>query len=312
MAFWPRKRARNQTPRTHFWPSVKEVAPLGFAGYKAGMTRLLMVDDSDSPSKNLEVAVPVTVLEAPPLTVFGLRAYRQAYEGKKVVTDAYTSDESVLKQLGLKKNDGVEKIRAGLADVVDVCLLVAARPEKTGFGKKKEDKMEIAVGGSDVKAKVDYCVGLLGKELKAGDVFKDGEFVDACSVTKGKGWQGAVKRFGINTQRRKATGKVRHVGTLGPWHPAKVMYTVPMAGQMGYHVRTEVNKRILKIGDNPAEINAKGGFPGYGLVKNPYILVRGSLGGTRKRLIRLRKAARKTGEGKKPQINYVSLDSKQG
>ncbi|MBI5159429.1 50S ribosomal protein L3 [Candidatus Micrarchaeota archaeon] len=311
MAFWPRKRAGKQTPRIKFWPKVKEVTPLSIAGYKAGMTHILMVDDSDSPTKNLEVAVPVTVLEVPPVTVYGVRAYRKAYGGRQVSVDAYDGDEKLLKKLGVKKNGGIEKIKAS-ADVVDVCLLVAANAGKTGFGKKSEDKMEVGVGGSDVKAKLDYCAGVLGKELKAGDVFKEGEFVDACSVTRGKGWQGAVKRFGVNMQRRKASGKRRHVGTLGPWHPAKVMYTVPMAGQMGYHVRTEINKRVMKIGENPAEINAKGGFPGYGLVKNPYIIVKGSVGGPVKRIVRLRKAARRTNEGKKPQINYVSLESKQG
>jgi len=84
-----------------------------------------------------------------------------------------------------------------------------------------------------------------------------------------------------------------------------------MPGQMGYHKRTEPNKRIMKLGA-PAEINPKGGFTHYGLLKNDYLLVKGSLAGPVKRLVRLRRAARKAGAAiKVPDLRYVSLESKQ-
>jgi len=232
--------------------------------------------------------------------------------GKRALTDAYTDNESVIKKLGLAKNDGMRTIDANAERLVDVAVLAATSPEKTGIGKKQPEFMEIAVGGKDAKAKLEFAKGILGKEVKASDVFKDGEYVDAVAVTKGKGWQGAVKRFGVAMQRRKATGRVRHVGTLGPWHPARVMYTVPMAGQMGYHKRTEINKRILRIGEKPEGINPKGGFLGYGNVLNAYLLIRGSLNGPRKRLIRFRKSVRRRDAPRKPEVRYVSLDSKQG
>ncbi len=133
-------------------------------------------------------------------------------------------------------------------------------------------------------------------------------FIDVVSVTKGKGWQGPIKRFGLSKQRRKATGKVRHVGTLGPFHPPYVMYTVPQAGQMGFHKRTELNKWVLKIGENPDEINPPSGFPHYGIVKNDYIIVKGSIPGSKKRLVRFRWALRRR-DIVEPKLTYISKDS---
>ena len=189
-------------------------------------------------------------------------------------------------------------------------MLVFTRPDLTGFGKKSPERMEIPVGGKDVAEKFEFANSLLGKQVKVSEVFKIGEFVDAIGITKGKGWQGTVKRFGTSVQRRKATGKRRHIGSLGAWHPGYVHYTVPMPGQMGYHKRTEINKRIMKMGQ-PEEINPAGGFTHYGVVKNDYILVKGSLSGPQKRLVRFRRAKRITTAPKTPEIRFVSLASKQ-
>ena len=84
-------------------------------------------------------------------------------------------------------------------------------------------------------------------------------------------------------------------------------------GQMGYQQRTEFNKRILKISENPEEINPDGGFLHYGLVRGKYALIKGSIPGPTKRLIRIRPAIRQ-GEHvfREPSINYVSTMSKQG
>jgi large subunit ribosomal protein L3 len=248
LAFRPRKRASRQNARITSWPLIEESSILGFAGYKAGMTHVLLIDDEPaSPTKGHEIMVPVTVVETPSLFVYGLRAYSQKNKEIKTLADLYanTLDKKILEKLNMKKYDGYEnaakKIESNLERIYDFRILTFTNPERTGFGKKKNEKVEIAVGGKTAKEKFEFCKSLLGKEINAKDVFKDGEYVDTISITKGKGLQGAVKRFGIHKQRRKATGRVRHVGTLGPWHPAKVMYTVPMAGQMGYHKRTEFN-----------------------------------------------------------------------
>ena len=319
MAFRPRKRAESQTPSIRTWPDVQEACLLGFAGYKAGMTHITMVDDEPgSVTKGHEISVPVTVVETPPLRVFCLRAYKQTPYGRVVLGDAFAEkiDEKVRKIFTLpKKSDGsaLKEIEAHLDSVCDVRVLAHTMPSSCGFGKKVPEVLEIAVGGKSAKEKFEYAKSLLGKEVKVSDFVKDGEFIDTISVTKGKGWQGAVKRFGVDMQRRKATNRYRHVGTLGPWHPPYVMYTVPMAGQTGYHKRTEYNKRVLKVGSAKEKITPNGGFLNYGVVKNDFLLIKGSVGGPAKRLIRFRKALRMQGaKPQKPEIKYISLESKQG
>ncbi|MDD2655328.1 MAG: 50S ribosomal protein L3 [Candidatus ainarchaeum sp.] len=297
LAFRPRKRAYSQMPSINAWPESKDVRLLGAAGYKAGMTQICHVDDSEDVTKGQEVTSAVTVVEIPPMFVYGFRGYKHT----RNVTDVLIQDEAVLKKLGMKK---AAKKELTPEAVDEISLLVFVQPDKTGIGKKHPERMEIRVGGGDVKERIDFCKGLMGKELSPKEIFKPGEYIDVVSITKGKGWQGAVKRFGIALQRPKATGKRRHAGTLGQWHPGYILYTAPRAGQMGYHKRTELNKRILKIGENVDEINPDGGFPHYGFVKNNYILIKGSVPGPVKRLIRLRLGMRGSA-GAEPKITQL-------
>ena len=83
---------------------------------------------------------------------------------------------------------------------------------------------------------------------------------------------------------------------------------------MGYNYRTELNKRVLKVGTtrDAATVNVKGGFINYGVVKNDFIILDGSIPGPAKRLIRLRKSIRNTAPKKEPQINYISTSVKAG
>jgi large subunit ribosomal protein L3 len=290
-------------PAVGYWPKVFEKRLCGFAGYKAGMTHLTYIDDTESPNKGTEVFASATVVECPPLTIFGIRGYKNS----QVVGDLLVADEKVLSIIGISKK---KNSKFSAEDVDEVFVLAFARPDLASFGKKTPERMEIAVGGKDAAEKFEYATSLLGKEIKVSEVFKPGEFVDAIAITKGKGWQGTVKRFGTSVQRRKATGKRRHIGSLGAWHPGYVHYTVPMAGQMGYHKRTEINKRIMKMG-LPEEINPLGGFTHYGVLRNDYLLVKGSLAGPQKRLIRFRKAVRIDAAPKVPQIRFLSVASKQ-
>ena len=80
---------------------------------------------------------------------------------------------------------------------------------------------------------------------------------------------------------------------------------------MGYHKRTELNKRILKISED-TDITPKGGFLNYGVVKNPHLIIKGSISGPVKRLIKFRKAIRSKKKPVKPEITYISKESKQG
>jgi large subunit ribosomal protein L3 len=298
MAHRPRKRARSQNPNV-YWQESEEKRVLGFAGYKAGMTHVAHVDESDAPTKGQEIVDAATVIEVPPMTVYGVRCYRRNHSAG----DILVSDEKILKAAGFRKKPPEKQIKEDEVD--DSRLLVFASPSKTKIGKKHIEKMELGCGGKDAKEKLEYCKSLLGHELKLSDVFKSGEIVDVISVTKGKGWQGPVKRFGAAIQRRKATGKRRHIGTLGAWHPPYVLYTIPQAGQMGYHKRTEINKRILKVGQDVDEINPKAGFPNYGFVGHEFVMLKGSIPGPVKRLVKMRLAVRSKGAPKETQLNYI-------
>ena len=84
LAFSPRKRAKSPIPKYQSWP-LYEGAPVlqGFAGYKVGMTHVIMVDDhKSSPTEGKEIMVPVTVVEVPSMKVAAIRAYSRDTNGK--------------------------------------------------------------------------------------------------------------------------------------------------------------------------------------------------------------------------------------
>ncbi|MCK4319522.1 50S ribosomal protein L3 [Candidatus Micrarchaeota archaeon] len=301
-AFRPRKRAKSQLPSIQYWGEHSDSRILGFVGYKAGMTHIAYLEDLEGPSKGQEVVTPVTVLEIPKVYAYGIRFYKD----KHSCADFFTEDSNLLSKLSLKKRP--KSSIPGEFD--DLSLLIFIDPSTTSIGKKHIERMEIGIGGDDPKQKLEYAKPLVGKELSPPEVLKHGEFWDIIAVTKGKGWQGPVKRFGVGLQRYKATGQRRHVGTLGAWTPGYVLYTVPQAGQTGYQTRTEFNKRIMKVGDNAEEINPKGGFPHYGFVRTNYVLIKGSVPGPVKRLIRMRLGVRAPPSVKEPKLTYVSLESK--
>jgi len=131
--------------------------------------------------------------------------------------------------------------------------------------------------------------------------------IDVIGVTKGKGFESTIKRFGTKKLPRKTHRGLRRVGCIGAWHPARVRFEVPRAGQLGYHHRTEVNKKVYRIGASlksdkgktsastdadltEKTINPLGGFPHYGLVKNDFLLIKGCCVGPKKRPLILRKS----------------------
>ena len=153
----------------------------------------------------------------------------------------------------------------------------------------------------------------LDKEISVQDLYGEGDLVDLHAVTKGKGFQGAVKRFGIGLKSHKSEKGRRTPGSLGGWKGhAHFMYRIAHAGQTGYHQRVQYNNMILKIGDAPEEVNQKGGIINYGEVKNTYVLIKGTVPGPKKRLIVLTKAIRTKKTQAAPTVKTVSTKSKQG
>jgi large subunit ribosomal protein L3 len=318
LAYIPKVRASSMVGKIGFWPSVDYDKPklLGFAGYKAGMTHVLTIDDTrGSPHYGKEVLIPVTVLDAPPLYVVAVRFYESTPYGLKTLGEVWVDKppEDIKRVLTIPEkfdnDEMIKKIKSSLDRISEIRVLTCTQPRLSGLKKKTPELFEIGVGGGSIEERLEYCLNLLGKEVKAGDVLKDGMYVDVSAVTKGKGFQGVIKRWGVKRRPHKSRKGVRKVGTLGPWSPAMVLHTVPRAGQMGFFQRTEHNKRIMKIGVNGEEITPKGGFTRYGVIRGDYILIKGSVPGPVKRLVRLRVAARlhKGTPETAPQITYVKV-----
>jgi large subunit ribosomal protein L3e len=117
-----------------------------------------------------------------------------------------------------------------------------------GLKQKKAHLMEIQINGGTIADKVDYGYNFFEKEVPIDAVFQKDEMIDIIGVTKGKGYEGVVTRWGVTRLPRKTHRGLRKVACIGAWHPARVSYTVARAGQNGYHHRTEMNKKVYKIG----------------------------------------------------------------
>ena len=318
MAYWPRKRARSIVARVRRWKYLDEVKLLGFAGYKVGTLHVIMLGDNpNSPFYKQEIAKVATVIETPPLKVVGVRVYESTPYGKRTLTEVWAKDlpEDLKRVFTVPKKrpsddefeKELEKLRSMADRISEVRAIVAMQPRLAGIHKKKPEVFEIPIGGP-VKDALEYAISKLGGEIRVDEVFSEGDFIDVSAVTKGKGFQGVVKRFGVKILPRwhKHRKGARRIGSIGPTKPA-VMFTTPRAGQMGFHQRTEYNKRILMIGNDPSLINPKGGFKHYGIVRNQYVLVEGSVPGPAKRLIKLRESIRppRRAVTGKPRITYI-------
>ena len=314
MMYWPRRRASKRLARLRNSPKVKEQVLCNLVAFKVGMTHLTFIGDNEGPSKNAEIATACTVLEVPRMEVYGARFYspNQFNNYQEARTEIY--NKALAQKLNLKKitNDEtkLEAMKAKLKDFNDIRALVVAYPKGLAAEQHHPVRFESAIGGNTIEEKFDFVSKTLGKEVKALESFKPGEYVDVMSISKGKGWQGPIKRFHVKRNVHKATEKIRHGGPLGAFGSGKIFYTVPRAGQLGFNYRTEHNKRILKLGSkNDAEqVNKKSGFPNYGLVRNDYVVVAGSVAGPAKRMVRIRKSIRHRNQAgiKEPKIIYIA------
>ncbi|MFB6074664.1 MAG: 50S ribosomal protein L3 [Haloarculaceae archaeon] len=325
LGFGPRKRATSETPRFNSWPDDEGQAGVqGFAGYKAGMTHVVLVNDEpDSPREGMEETVPVTVVETPPMRAVALRAYEDTPYGKRPLTEVWADEfhPELDRALDLPESHDAdaaeEQVRDALeaGNLADVRLITHTVPAAlANVPKKRPDVMESRVGGGSLADRLEYGLEQLGGEHAMNDVFRAGEYADVAGVTKGKGTQGPVKRWGVQKRKGKHArqGWRRRIGNLGPWNPSRVRSTVPQQGQTGYHQRTELNKRLLDIGEGD-DASVDGGFVNYGEVDGHYALVKGSVPGPDQRLVRFRPAVRPNDQPRlDPEVRYVSTESNQG
>ena len=277
MQFWPRKRARRVYPSVN-WKACSDEKPrlLGFAAYKAGMAHVVAI------ANNRASAKAATVLETPPIFVCGARFY----SGSAALGELWAEKlpKGLERKIMKKKYSKQFDAEKNSAIISDARLIACTQPEKSGMHKIKPELFEIGLGGS-VLEKISHCKSSIGKEILAKDIFRPGEYCDVTAITKGRGFTGAVKRFGIRIQGRKDEQHHRHPGSVGSTTPRKIDWRVPMAGQHGFHQRTEYSKKILALESDAAKINPKSGWNNYGSIKSGYILVSGSVPGPKKRLV---------------------------
>ena len=289
LQFAPRKRAAKLLSRVN-WDGISSESPgvLGFITYKVGMATAMIKDSTEkSISLNKRLAIPVTILEAPNMKVYSVRFYKDS----KPVKDIVVSNEK-----DLKKKVKVPKTPKSLdkdtpKDYDDIRIIVHSLPKQTSI-KKTPDLIESAVSGKTKEEKLEFIKSIIGKEIALKD-FLSFNLIDVRGLTKGKGFQGPVKRFGITLRSHKSEKGQRKVGSIAPWHPARVTFRTPMAGQLGYFSRVHFNQNVISSGNiSEKDINPAQGFKNYGKVKGSYILVKGSIQGPAKRQILITPARR--------------------
>ena len=305
LQFYPRVRAKKIIPRVR-WEALnkEEIGLLGFIGYKAGMKSAYVKDNTPhSMTKGQRIIIPVTIIECPTMKIFSVRFYKN----KKIVTEVLNQniDKEMKRKIKVPKEvkKKIEEVAEDSYD--DVRLLVYSQVKKTGI-KKTPDIAEVGLSGS-LSEKRDFIKNNLAKEISIKDVFNDC-VVDVRGVTIGKGTQGPTKRFGLSLRFHKSEKGVRGPGSGGPWHPSRVEFTQPMAGQMGFFTRTSYNHKIILLDNiDTKNINLGEGFRHFGKIKTDYVVLFGSVQGPKKRQLLITSALRPTRWQVKKNYEFMEL-----
>jgi len=344
LGFLPRKRATRHRGKVKAFPrddAAKAPHLTAFIGYKAGMTHIVRtVEKPGSKLNKKETVEPVTIIETPPMTVVGIVGYIETPNGLRTLTTVWAAhlQQQVLRRFYKNwyrsKRKAFTKHNAGgqananrereLARMKKYCkvirVLVHTDLSNLPLRQKKSHLMEIQINGGTNIDKVTFAVSLLEQSVPVSKVFSQDEMIDIIGITKGKGFEGVTARWGTSRLPRKTHKGLRKVACIGAWHPSRVKFTVPRAGQNGYHHRTQINKKIYRIAapsfsadgnlvvddkgkpvvnrsaatefdltDKNKPITPMGGFPHYGTIKNDWVMLKGTTVGPVKRALTLRK-----------------------
>ena len=342
LGFLPRKRTSHHRGRVRSFPkddASKPVHLTAFPVFKAGMTHILRdVDKVGSKLHKKETVEAATVLEAPPIVVAGVVGYIETPRGLRALTTVWAQHLSTQFKRRLYKNwmnskkkafskyaqkwSDEKNITRELDRIKKYCqvvrVIVHTQLNKLNQRQKRAHVLEIQVNGGTIAQKVDFARQNFEQEIRVSKVFNQDEMIDVLGVTKGKGYEGVTARFGTKRLPRKTHRGLRKVGCIGAWHPARVRFQVARAGQLGYHHRTEMNKKIYRIGvgiryeggnnnaSTAADLTEKnitplGGFPHYGIVREDFVLIKGCCVGPKKRAVILRKSL-------VPQVSRTALE----
>ena len=276
LQFWPRKRAERFLPSVN-WSAIQGEGFLGFIAYKVGMATAI-VKDSTPKSMTLgkKLAVPVTFLEVPPMKIYSVRFYKNG----KVITEIVVSKDKELKRI-VKVTKNNFKNLDDVKDFDDVRVIIYSIVKDSGI-KKTPDIAEIGIGGKD---KLNFIKNYIGKEIALESMKL--EIYDVRGLTKGKGLSGPVARFGISLKQHKSEKGVRKPGSLGPWHPARVIFRVPLSGQFGMFSRPHYNLKVLGSSNTLKDKIQLKPFKNYGNIKTNYLALHGSVQGPAKRQVLL-------------------------
>jgi large subunit ribosomal protein L3 len=297
LQYWPRKRASKFLPRVN-WDAIDSDKKLkGFLVYKVGMMSACVKDNTpNSLTKDKKIAIPVTILECPPMKIFSIRFYKD----RKVVKDVLSEnlDKELKRKIKLPKKKSKEEIKS---EYNDIKAIFYSQVKNTSI-KKTPDLIEIGLSGT-LEEKLNFLKENLNKELFFSDFFEKGKIIDFRGLTKGKGLSGPVKRFGISLKFHKSEKGVRRPGSLGPWHPSRTTRLAPQAGQLGMFTREIYNSNILEIGNSPI----KKDFKNFGKIKTKYLIVKGSVMGPAKRQLIVTEPLRKTKKQIKKNYDFIEL-----
>ncbi|CAF0786686.1 unnamed protein product [Rotaria sordida] len=362
LGFLPKKRARRHRGKVKSFPKDDPKKPVhltAFLGYKAGMTHI--VREVDRPASKLnkkETVEAVTIIETPPMIVVGvvgyivtprgLRAYKTIFAQhlneecrRRFYKNWYASKRKAFTKYSKKWDDesGKKVIENDFKQMAKYCkvirVLAHTQVKLLRKRQKKAHIMEIQLNGGTVEQKVTFAREHLEKQIPVSQVFSKDEMIDTISVTKGRGFKGVTSRWHTRKLPRKTHKGLRKVACIGAWHPAHVSRAVARAGQKGYHHRTEINKKIYRIGEaiqvkdgktvkntgstehDPTEktINPMGGFPHYGEVRQDFIMIKGCCIGPKKRPITLRKSLilnPKRSHREQIELRFIDTSSKFG
>merc|ERR1712168_335188 len=337
LGFLPKKRCKNHKGRIKTFPKDDPKKPVhltAFTGYKAGMTHICrIVDRPGSKTNKKEVIEPVTIIETPPIMVvgvvgsietpYGMRTFKTIWAEhlseevrRRFYKNWYSSKKKAFTKYAKKwaAEDGKKEIEKDFAKMKKYCTVIRVITHtQIKLLRKRQKKAhihEIQLNGGTIPEKVDFARGLMEKTVLIKDVFSQDEMVDIIGVTKGHGVKGVVARWHVKKLPRKTHKGLRNAACIGAWHPSRVAYSVARSGQKGYHHRTEINKKVYRVGagfhtvdgkevhNNGAtevdvtdkSINPVGGFVHYGIVKNDFVMIKGGVCGPKKRAITLRKS----------------------
>ena len=185
--------------------------------------------------------------------------------GKNVPCTVIEAGPCVVTQVRTEEVDGYKAVQLGFDDKTEKSTTKVAH----GHAKK---------AGTVAKTKVVEFQGF-DQDLNLGDTisvdhFEEGEFVDVSGISKGKGFQGVVKRHGFAGVGQATHGqhnRLRAPGSIGAAsYPARVFKGMKMAGRMGGEKVKVLNLRVLKIMPEKNLLLVKGCVPGH---KNSYVII---------------------------------------